>query len=168
MRNNRDIRCGRGWHGNKWELIKIIHSSDLTCTHSRRCRSSTVQRSWAFPHFHMSNRVQWSAFDALRRPCPYRGRRAARECSRRGRGQRTCEGPYCISAGCTAPTWQWVWYKRRHILCGASGTSRPRCKPWPHPDSDSQLSCQHQNLWMAVRWEGSIDIRGLIIAKWVK
>lgn len=138
----------------KWSLLLVyyyVFTSVPTCTHSQLCRSSSVQCSWVYPPFHTSSWAQWSAFDALHRLCPYMGRRAAHVYNQQEHGQRTCAGPYCIWAGCTGLTWQWVWYKPRHILCGASGTSRPHCKPWLHPGSDSQLSCQHQSLWTEVR-----------------
>lgn len=123
-----------------------LHFCRLTCTHSRHCKSSSLWCSWAFPQFHKSNRVQWSGAAAPRTLCLCTDRRAARACSRRGRGRRICAEPCCISPGCRGPTLAWVWCKLRRILCGASGTDRPHCTPWPQPGSDSQLPCRCQSL----------------------
>lgn len=95
----------------KWSLLLVyyyVFTSVPTGTHSQLCRSSSVQCSWVYPPFHMSSWAQWSAFDALHRLCPYMGRRAAHVYNQQEHGQRTCAGPYCIWAGCTGLTWQWV------------------------------------------------------------
>ena len=135
-----------------------------TCRRSRLCRSSSAWGSWVSRGFRRSSWARWSAAAAPRTPCPCTGRRAARGCSRPGRGRRTSAEPCCIWAGCTGPTWPWVWCKPRRIPCGASGTSRPRCTPWLRPGSDSRLSCQHPSLWMEVRSKTGLDTRGEIIA----